>query len=135
MKATFNNSYPKKAKNGNMIDVFVYHVSGTEQELSDYKTVRGAQYREDSVTGAPLFFSLNYVGEVCDLMITTNGNVVADTSNLRKANNLVQQYDFLKEQLASQLLSQIGFGNTRRSVTNPVGQQQPTEGDIDPFKG
>lgn len=135
MKATFSNSYPKRAKNGNMIDVFVYHVTGTEQELSDYKTVRAEQYREDSTTGQPLFFSINYVGEVCDLMITTNGNVVADTSNLRKANNLVQQYDFLKEQLAAQLLSQIGFGNVKRNVASPVGQQQPAEGNIDPFNG
>lgn len=135
MKATFNNSYPKRAKNGNMIDVFVYHVSGTAQELADYKEVRGVQYREDGTTGQPLFFSLNYVGETVDLMITTNGNVVADTSNLRKANNLVQQYDFLKEQLAAQLLSQIGFGNVKRNVNNSVGQQQPTEGNIDPFNG
>jgi hypothetical protein len=135
MKATFNNSYPKRAKNGNMVDVFVYHVTGTTQELADYKAVRGDQYREDSATGAPLFFSLNYVGETVDLMITTNGNVVADTSNLRKANNLVQQYDFLKEQLAAQLLSQIGFGNIKRNVTSSVGQQQTENQEIDPFKG
>lgn len=133
MKATFNNSYPKRAKNGNMVDVFVYHVVGTEQELSDYKTVRGEQYREDSETGAPLFFSLNYVGEVTQLVITTNGNVVADTSNLRKANNLVQQYDFLRQELAAQLLSQIGFGTSKTTSNSPVTKPAASTENIDPF--
>jgi hypothetical protein len=134
MKASFSNSYPKRSKNGNVVDVFVYHVNGTESELADYKTVKDDQYREDSVSGKPLFFSLNYVGEIVDLIITTNGNVVADTSKLRKAANLVNQYDFLKDQLASQLLAQIGFNSPNRVNVNtntPVVTENA--GSIDPF--
>ena len=136
MKATFSNSYPKRSKNGNVVDVFVYHVSGSDAELSDYKAVKGSEYREDSVSGKPLFFSLNYIGETCELMITTNNNVVADTSNLRKAANLASQYDFLKDQLADKLLNSLGFGMPNRGNNvnvPPVNDPQPQN--VDPFAG
>jgi len=124
MRAVFQNSYPKRTKNNNIVDVFVYSVDGTEAELEAYKDAKGAEYREDSETGKPLWFSLNYVGEVCPMIITTNGNVVADTSQLRKAANLVGQYDFLKEQLADRLLGQLGFDNprSRQSVQTPINK-------------
>jgi hypothetical protein len=124
MKAVFQNSYPKRTKNNNIVDVFVYSVDGTEAELDAYKDAKGSEYREDSESGKPLWFSLNYVGEVCPMIITTNGNVVADTSQLRKAANLVGQYDFLKEQLADRLLGQLGFDNprTRASVQTPINK-------------
>jgi hypothetical protein len=131
MKAVFQNSYPKRTKNNNIVDVFVYSVDGTEAELEAYKDAKGAEYREDSETGKPLWFSLNYVGEVCPMIITTNGNVVADTSQLRKAANLVGQYDFLKEQLADRLLGQLGFDNprSRQSVQTPINKvEDKTEG-------
>lgn len=135
MKATFSNSYPKRSKNGNVVDVFVYTVGGSEQELADYKSVKGSEYREDSNTGKPLWFSLNYVGEVAPLIITTNNNVVADTSDMRKAQNLVNQYDFLKEQLADRLLQTLGFGGNRVNVsTNNTPVSQNAGESIDPFK-
>jgi len=125
MKAVFKNSYPKRTKNNTVVDVFVYGVEGTDDELLAYEDAKGSEYREDSETGQPLFFSLNYVGEVCPMIITTNGNVVADTSQLRKAANLVGQYDFLKEQLADRLLGSLGFDNPRssKSVQTPVIKQ------------
>lgn len=132
MKANFQNSYPKRTKNNTVVDVFVYSVEGTDVELEAYRDAKGSEYREDSDTGKPLWFSLNYVGETCPMIITTNGNVVADTSQLRKAANLVGQYDFLKEQLADRLLGQLGFDSprSRQSVQN----QAPKADKIDDFK-
>ena len=132
MKAIFQNSYPKRTKNNTVVDVFVYSVEGNDQELDAYRDAKGSEYREDSDTGKPLWFSLNYVGETCPMIITTNGNVVADTSQLRKAANLVGQYDFLKEQLADRLLGQLGFDSprSRQSVQN----QTPKTEKIDDFK-
>lgn len=132
MKAIFQNSYPKRTKNNTVVDVFVYSVEGTDVELEAYRDAKGSEYREDSDTGKPLWFSLNYVGETCPMIITTNGNVVADTSQLRKAANLVGQYDFLKEQLADRLLGQLGFDSprSRQSVQN----QTPKTDKIDDFK-
>jgi len=142
MKAIFQNSYPKRTKNNTVVDVFVYSVEGNDQELDAYRDAKGSEYREDSDTGKPLWFSLNYVGETCPMIITTNGNVVADTSQLRKAANLVGQYDFLKEQLADRLLGQLGFDSprSRQSVQTPTNKvetpvENKTEASVDQNAG
>ena len=137
MTIEFNNSYPKRDKNGKMQDVFVYGVKGTAQELADYKKAKGEQYREDKDNGAPLFYSVNYVGENCPLIITTNGNVVADTSMMRKASNLVGQNEFLREEVSRLVMAQLGLnrsigGSTSSpaSVTTQVAENE----NVDPFK-
>ena len=146
MTIEFSNSYPKRDKNGKMQDVFVYGVKGTAQELADYKKAKGDQYREDKETGRPLHFSLSYVGETCDLLITSNGNVVADNSKMRKAANLVGQYDFLKDQLAAQLLESLGINRSTTRSNNASTADNTVESKVegvagednamdDPFKG
>jgi len=138
MKITYLNSYPKRGKNNKLVDVFVYGVNGTDEQLAEYKQVKAEQYREDKDTGVPLFFSLNYVGEVCPLIITTNGNVVADTSVMRKAANLVANNEFLKDQVSSAVMDMLGLNNgsmgTARKV---VKKEEVTEDDADlnPFAG
>ena len=135
MTIEFNNSYPKRDKNGKMQDVFVYTVKGTAQELADYKKAKGDQYREDKETGKPLHFSLSYVGENCDLLITSNGNVVADNSKMRKAANLVGQYDFLKDQLAAQLLESLGINRASTRSNAPVGESTAVESKVEGVVG
>jgi hypothetical protein len=138
MDITYVSSYPKKAKNGNIVDVFVYAVSGTKSELADYKKAKGEDYREDKETGEPLFYSLNYVGEVCPLIITTNGNVVADTSAMRKAKNLVEQNPMLRAEVSNAVLHMLGFdrmapARTAKKADEPVATGE-NGADADPFK-
>ncbi len=135
MTIEFNNSYPKRDKNGKMQDVFVYSVKGTAQELADYKKAKGDQYREDKETGKPLHFSLSYVGETCDLLITSNGNVVADNSKMRKAANLVGQYDFLKDQLAAQLLESLGINRSTTRNNNASTTDNSAESKVEGVAG
>jgi len=135
MTIEFNNSYPKRDKNGKMQDVFVYSVKGTAQELADYKKAKGDQYREDKETGKPLHFSLSYVGETCDLLITSNGNVVADNSKMRKAANLVGQYDFLKDQLAAQLLESLGINRSTTRNNNASTTDNSAESKVEGVVG
>lgn len=139
MDIIYSSSYPKKAKNGNLVDVFVYTVKGTEAELADYKKAKGEDYRTDKETGEPLFYSLNYVGEQCPLIITTNGNVVADTSAMRKAKNLVDQNPNLRAEVSQAILTMLGFdrmstakSSVKRDVGEPAGENG---GDADPFNG
>ena len=86
MKGTFSTSYVSKKGN----DTFVYTVDGTPAELAKFKEVKGEYFR-DNEKGQALFFTSNYVGETCDLIITTNDNVVADTSEMKKMASLVKQ--------------------------------------------
>jgi len=138
MNISFSNSYPKRsAKTGKLVDVFVYHVKGTAQELADYKKAKGEQYREDQDSGHPLFYSVNYVGENCPLIITTNGNVVADTSMMRKANNLIASNSFLKDEVSRLIVEQLGLnrmGGASSTVSSAAATQVTESEDVDPFK-
>ena len=138
MKINYLNSYPKRGKNNKMVDVFVYGVDGTDEQLAEYKRVKAEQYREDKDTGVPLFFSLNYVGEICPLFITNNGNVVADTSVMRKAANLVANNDFLKDQVSTAVMDMLGLANsgmgTARKAVKAEEKVEDDE-DLNPFTG
>ena len=138
MKINYLNSYPKRGKNNKMVDVFVYGVDGTDEQLAEYKRVKAEQYREDKDTGVPLFFSLNYVGEICPLIITTNGNVVADTSVMRKAANLVANNDFLKDQVSTAVMDMLGLANSGMGTTRKavkVEEKVEDDEDLNPFTG
>lgn len=53
-----------RSKSGSI--VFVYQITGTTDELEQYKTDQGSNYREDDTTGVPLFFSANRAGSTGD---------------------------------------------------------------------
>lgn len=69
--------------------VFRYSVSGSAEEMEAYAKAKGANNRVDEKTGQTLFFSTKYVGDVVDLLILANGDVIIDTSELRKAEAIV----------------------------------------------
>lgn len=137
MNATYLDSYiTKSKKTGKKIDMFIYTVNGTKAEIEQLKEVKGENYREHEVTGEPLFYTPTYFGEVAVLKITTNGNVVADTSLLRKAKSLLADNDFLADKLADRLLDQMGFGKTTARVIKKAEDiEEEVENDEEtPFK-
>ncbi len=78
------------SKNGN--DTFVYEVSGDKAAMTAFKKAQGEYYREDDKSGTPLWFTTRFIGNSGKLIITSNGNVVADMSEFRKAESLSSQY-------------------------------------------
>jgi len=118
------------------MDMFIYEVEGTKSEIEDLKKAKGEYYRESDETGKPLFYTPTYFGETAELKITTNGNVVADTSLLRKAKSLLADNDFLADKLADRLLDQMGFGTvTKRATKNQVEKTEEVENDEEtPFE-
>jgi len=137
MRATFSHSYPKIDKNGNPVDVFVFHVTGSEEELAMYKKVQGSNYRQDKDSGKPLFFDSRWDSGVVDLIFTQTGRVVQDRSMQRKANSLIRNNEFLRDAVAERMLNAVGFGQSRsnRTVGNPQeGAPVDNGGNIDPFK-
>jgi hypothetical protein len=96
LKATLlpkpNSSYTKTTEvNGVEIKtvVFRYSVSGTAEEMKAYADAKGKNHRVDDKTGQVLFFSTKYIGDVVDLLILANGDVIIDTSELRKSEAIV----------------------------------------------
>lgn len=91
MKIKLNRSYKKLNKNSELTTVFVYAVSGTEEQLASFKEAMGDNFRE-SEDGQPLWFSTRCVGNDGSLIITSAGKVVPDMSKFDQAASLASQY-------------------------------------------
>lgn len=77
MKGTLVNSYPKNGRS-----IYVFEVSGSEDELANYKLAKGEFHRE-SEAGVPLFFSPNVFsckkkGDKVDLTMNESGSVYVE---------------------------------------------------------
>jgi len=120
MKATFKSTYVSKKGN----DTFRYAVTGTAEELTAYKTTQGVNYREDDVTGEPLFFTVRYAGKSVNLITTKSGNVIADLSELKASASIAKQFGGnLGQSIADAAAAQFLFGggaSVPQAVTAPV---------------
>jgi hypothetical protein len=111
MKLTAKFARNYRSKKGNI--VFTYLVNGTEKSLAAYEEAVGENIRHDEETGKPLFFTTRYSGDNVNLLITSNGRVVVDTSEFDKAASLASAYggnlgQALASAAASQLLGRMG---------------------------
>ena len=120
MKATFKSTYVSKKGN----DTFRYAVTGTAEELAAYKTAQGMNYREDDITGEPLFFTVRYAGKSVNLITTKSGNVIADLSELKASASIAKQFGGnLGQSIADAAAAQFLFGggaSVPQAVTAPV---------------
>lgn len=92
MKARKLRSYKKAAKKvgAKASTVFVYAVSGSKEELEQFKAAQGDNHRVDD-DGTPLWFTTRFAGENAKLIITENG-VYADMSDYDAAASLAEQF-------------------------------------------
>jgi hypothetical protein len=72
--------------------VFVYNVSGSEQDLQKFQDAEGDNYRLDEQTGKPIWFTTRFIDDNIELEITQNNRVVAKDDDISKLASLVQQY-------------------------------------------
>lgn len=131
MKIKLVRSYT--SKNGNK--VFVYSVSGNKAQLDAFKTAQGDNFREDENKN-PLWFTTRCVGNTGELIITTNGKVIADMSAYDQAASLASQYggnfgQELARMTAAKLLG--GHSNTPQAEVVPEVQGNAS-GAIDDLK-
>lgn len=120
MNIRFLRSYKK---NGN--PVFVYEVQASAQDIEKLKEAQGTYFREDEVTGKPLFFTTKNVGPKGKLIITGKGQVIADMSEYEAAASLVAQFGGnLGQELAKASVAKL-MGNTysNSSAENVVEPQ------------
>jgi hypothetical protein len=91
MRIKFNRSYKKLNKNNQPVTVFVYVVTGTEEQLQHYKETQGDNFRE-SDSGDPLWFTTRFAGNQTSLIITSTGKLIADMSAFDQAESLAKQF-------------------------------------------
>jgi len=130
MKGSFKHQYKTVSKSGpnagKGIDVYVYTVTGSKEELAKFKAAQGEQFREDE-QGNPLFFTQKVLPRSIDLGISTKTNrVFPNTSEMDNINNLANQYKgVLGQEIArlgaAQILNSLGKGTaTSAPVTAEV---------------
>lgn len=117
------------SKNGN--DTFVYAVSGSKEQLEAFKAAQGNNYREadgsgPEPAGTVLWFTTRCVGDTGSLVITSKGNVIADTSAFKQAASLCKQYggNFGQELAKAAVAKLLGGGNTADA---PVPASTPAD--------
>lgn len=122
MKIKLIRSYRKLNKNGQPTTVFVYGVSGTDEQLAAYKEAVGADNYRESDEGEPLWFSTRCVGETGSLITTSKGTFAPDMSAFDKAASLAAQYGGnLGQELArNAAASLLGASNSAASVAQPA---------------
>jgi hypothetical protein len=121
LNAKFVRSYRAKGK-GTV--TFVYSVSGSEENIKEYKRIQGDFLREDD--GKCLWFTTRFVGNNAKLILTEKDNVVPDMSAFDQAASLATQYGGnLGQELARTAAAQLlGGGSPSMSTPEPVVQAQ-----------
>ena len=121
LNGTFQRSYKKRDKNNNLVDVFVYTVTGSKEAIEAYEKAQGEFLRKDDATGKHLWFSTRYVGDNAKLIITEKGNVVADMSEFSKAASLASQFGGnLGQELARNAAAQLMGGASASATVAPA---------------
>jgi len=88
LNAKFERKY-RSAKSGN--NVFVYGVTGSADALKAYQEAQGANYRTND-DGKPIYFSNKSFGLEGQLLITANGNVIFDDTQLSMTADMIERF-------------------------------------------
>jgi len=91
MKAKFASNYKKADNNGGYRNVFVYTISGTQDEIASYQDAAGVNYRENE-NGQPLFFSNTFAGTTVSLIQTQAGRYIIDTAAFAQAEGMLTNF-------------------------------------------
>lgn len=80
----------RKAETGKR--VYRYLVNGNTEDIKSYEESVGDNLKLDESTGKPIYFTTRYVSDNIKLIITSEGNVVTDDTEISKLQSLVEQY-------------------------------------------
>lgn len=72
--------------------VFRYKVSGSPAALQAYEEAQGEYYVEDQKTGDVLYFTPRFAGKTATLVVTDEGRIYVDMSELEQQASLISQF-------------------------------------------
>jgi hypothetical protein len=125
----FQRSYRKAGKTPGAPSrlIFVYRVTGTALQLTQFRDIQSANLREDD-KGNPIFFTSRYAGETAMLTLNHTGDdYYVDNTAMDKQASLVAQYGGnLGQAIAMQIASQ---------ATGIVQQPLPAASNVDKTQG
>lgn len=129
MKIRFARGYRKE---GTGTKVFVYTVTGNQEELEAYKVSQGEYLKEDE-KGNPLYFTTNFAGQNAKLLISSKGKAVVDMSAFEQMASLVEQFDGkFADALAKQAVEKLlGSSTPSTSVSEEPKEIEASNEDTD----
>jgi hypothetical protein len=125
MKAKYVRCYKKADGNGGVRTVFVYEVNGSADQLAKYKISQGDHFVEDDDSGKALFFTVDFMGDNAELIITAKNNVVQNTEEYDKQASLVAQAGGDLGAEIAKIAAQRLMGVTPVAETAPVAAPVP----------
>lgn len=93
LKGTYKSLYKKLDKNGNLITVFRYLVSGAEASLARYRKVledRGVPVHTDETSGKMFYFTTVHNGDNINIEITDTDKIIVANNELEKLQSKLQ---------------------------------------------
>ena len=109
LKIQFQRSYRKAGKTPGAPShlIFVYLVTGTAEQMTEFRDIQSANLREDE-KGNPLFFTSRYAGETAMLTLNHSGtDYYVDNTEMDKQASLVAQFGGnLGQAIAMQIAAQ-----------------------------
>lgn len=131
-KLTITNNGQYRNKKGTL--VFRYVVKGSESALKAYEEAQGEFYTEDSTTGKPLYFSARFVGRQCDLIVTDEGKVYPDMSELEQQASLVAQFGGnLGQAMADEMARRLTGRGASLSTKSTESEESTTDDEGTPL--
>lgn len=117
---------------------FIYFVEGEDEDVQRYLDIKAGEGYDmfDQTLSKVLFFSNQFHGNDIALKITTNDNIVVDTSEMDRVKSFVEANGGNWGQVVTQkALAELNFGNifgapAKKSVTKPqpkIEEQVPAE--------
>lgn len=93
---------------------FIYTIDGEEEQVQKYLDIKAGEGYDmfDQTLGKVLFFSNQFHGNEIQLKITTNNNIVVDTSEMDRVKSFVEANGGNWGQVVTQkALNELNFGN------------------------
>lgn len=130
-----NAKFERKYRSQKGSNVFVYGVSGTADALEAYKTAQGANYRTNE-NGKPIFFSNKSFGLEGQLLITNNGNVIFDDTQLAMTADMIERFSssspLVAQAMADALAKQLlGSQPAPQPTPEPEPQTPQTDSSLE----
>lgn len=111
--------------------VFRYAVKGSPDAISAYRDAQGEYFVEDAVSGEVLYFTPRFAGKNATLIVTEEGKVYVDMSELEEQASLIEQFGGnLGQAMADAFAKKLVSGGSASKASTPVVTKTTDDGGL-----
>lgn len=111
--------------------VFRYAVKGSPDAISAYRDAQGEYFVEDAVSGEILYFTPRFAGKTATLIVTEEGKVYVDMSELEEQASLIEQFGGnLGQAMADAFAKKLVVGGSASKASTPAATKTADQGGL-----